>query len=380
MADTEVKEAAQRRRTRLEDLLIVDADVHVHDTPRALLPYCDEPWSAALDNIKDSHENYLDIPGFSPGTTVYQPSWPTGHEKVRMVHTPEEMREQLGEIHVDVGVLFPDNLLKLPVVAHPEYAAALARAYNRWITEYWCRPGNGLLGCLCACPQEPEDAANEIRRYADHPGVVGVYLPCAGVDPLWGNKRYEPIYQAAEDADLPVLLHSVTVVHPSFPCNASGYATDLARHATSHTFSIMANVVDIVTMGVPVRHPRLRIGVTEAGVSWLPFLMLRLDKEYLEKRREVPWLADRPSRYLKDFYVVTQPIEEPENLRDLATIIDLYDGWDRTMFATDWPHHDFDHPMKLYQVPMSDEARRKLFAENAMRFFQIDASGRRVRP
>ena len=50
---------------------------------------------------------------------------------------------------------------------------------------------------------------------------------------------------------------------------------------------MMANLVDMVTMGVR-SVTRARIAVTEAGISWVPFLMNRLDKEYLERRREVP--------------------------------------------------------------------------------------------
>ena len=47
------------------------------------------------------------------------------------------------------------------------------------------------------------------------------------------------------------------------------------------------------------------------------------------------------------------------------------------MFASDWPHHDFDHPMKVDQIPMTDEQRRKLFGENALELFKIDSAGRR---
>ena len=33
----------QARRTPLSDLLILDSDVHVHESPGALAPYCDGP-------------------------------------------------------------------------------------------------------------------------------------------------------------------------------------------------------------------------------------------------------------------------------------------------------------------------------------------------
>jgi predicted TIM-barrel fold metal-dependent hydrolase len=140
----------------------------------------------------------------------------------------------------------------------------------------------------------------------------------------------------------------------------------------------MANIVHMITNGVCVRYPDLRIAVTEAGVSWVPFLMWKLDKEYLERRRDVPFLEERPSHYLKKWFFATQPIEEPENPRELATLMELYDGENNTIFASDWPHHDFDHPMKVHQIPLSNEARRKVFGENALRLFKIDAEGNRL--
>jgi predicted TIM-barrel fold metal-dependent hydrolase len=336
------------------------------------------PWRKALENVADVDEYYLDIPGFSPGTAALEAKFPSGHEAQRMVLTPGQMREELDEIHVDIGILFPDHLLKLPVISQVEYAAALARAYNAWLVDKWCLPDQGLLGCVVACPHDPEDAAKEIRRYAKEPGVVGVYLPCAGLERLWGHRQYDPIYEAAQEADLPVLLHSVTVIHPVFPFNTQGFETEFGRHICSHTFSIMANLVHMMTTGVPVRYPDLRVAVTEAGISWVPFLMQRMDKEYLERRREVPFLTEKPSHYLKKMYFATQPVEEPDDLGDLVTLMDLYDGEDNTIFASDWPHHDFDHPLKVHQIPFSNEVRRKVFGENALRLFNIDAQGRRL--
>ncbi len=373
-----MEETVTGRRDRLEDILVVDCDVHVHESPGELAPYCDMPWRKALENVADVEEYYLDIPGFSPGMTWYEARFPSGHEGRRMVHTAGQMREELDGIQVDIGVLFPDHLLKIAMITQADYAAALARAYNAWLLEKWCSQEKGLLGCVIACPQDPESAAEEIRRYAKEPGMVGVYLPCAGLDPLWGHRRYDPIYEAAQETDLPVLLHSVTVVHPVFPFNLHVFETEFGRHICGHTFSIMANLVHMISAGVPVRYPDLRVALTEVGISWVPFLMNRMDKEYLERRREIPILQERPSHYMKRFYYATQPVEEPENLRDLVTLMELYDGEDRTIFASDWPHHDFDHPSKVHQIPFTNEVRRKVFGENALRLFKIDEAGNRL--
>ena len=126
------EEPQQAGREPLPELLIVDTDVHVHESPGALEPYCDMPWRVALDNIRDAREWYLDIPAFSPGVSdgSYQAKFPTAHEGARMVWDQDQMRAELDEIHTDLAVLFPDHLLKLPVLTQTEYAAALARAYN----------------------------------------------------------------------------------------------------------------------------------------------------------------------------------------------------------------------------------------------------------
>jgi predicted TIM-barrel fold metal-dependent hydrolase len=376
---TAIDEEKTGRRQRLEEIFIVDCDVHVHDTPGELIEYCEMPWRKALETIKDVPERYLDIPGFAPGESAggYQAKWPTGHDGLRTVTDKAQMREELSALHVDVGILFPDNLLKIAVLTQPPYAVALARAYNAWLVDKWCSPDEGLLGCIVAVPQDPLETAKEIERYAANPGIAGVYLPCAGVDPLWGHRSYDPIYRAAEDAGLPVLLHSVTITHPVFPFNNHGFDNELARHALSHTFSIMANLTSMITTGVPVRFPALRVGAFEAGVSWVPFLMYRLDKEYIERRRDVPFLEERPSHYLRQYFYATQPIEEPADPRDLAKVIELYGGATNTVFASDWPHHDFDHPMKLHQVPLGEAVHRQIFGENALRLFDLDAGGRR---
>ena len=84
---------------------------------------------------------------------------------------------------------------------------------------------------------------------------------------------------------------------------------------------------------------------------------MRLDKEYSERRRDVPLLTERPSHYLQRMFFATQPIEEPEHLADMATLMGLFDGENNVVFASDWPHHDFDHPDKVLQIPLSDEAQ-----------------------
>ena len=40
-------------------------------------------------------------------------------------------------------------------------------------------------------------------------------------------------------------------------------------------------------------------------------------------------------------------------------------GWDRLLFATDYPHWDSDDPRYAFKCRMSDEEKRAIFAGNA---------------
>ena len=231
----------------------------------------------------------------------------------------------------------------------------------------------GLYGAVVAAPHDPEDAAREIRRYGALDEFVGVYLPTAGVNPLWGSRRYTPIFEAAAEMRLPVMLHSVGLIHAAFPFNVEQFRTILFRHPIQHEFALMANMFSMLEAALPVRFPELRVVFTEGGFSWVPFTMWRLDKEYHEYRSLAPLLEHPPSHYIRQFYYATQPIEEPERPQDLVTMLDMFDGADQVMFASDWPHHDFDHPRQVLNMPFPADVKRKIMGENALALFGIEA-------
>jgi uncharacterized protein len=364
-------------RLKVKDVIVVDADVHVSDTPAALAPYCAAPWRASLEALAAGPQRYLDIPGYAPNLKLDPPI--PGAPAPRGVRSDREMRDQLSALSVDVAVLFPDNFLQFAPIPHIEYATELSHAYNRWLLEEWLRREPGLYGALLACPQNPDDSAKEITKYAQEERIVAVYLPTAGVNPLWGHRKYDAILAAAEAANLPVLLHSVTVISPAFPCQLDQFENHFARQTLSHAFAMMANLVSLMHSGAPARYPNLRIGFTEAGVAWVPYMMWRMDRYWHEYRRMVPFLERRPSEYMRErMWFSTQPLEVSDDPNDLVRTIQLYHGEDRTLFASDWPHHDFDHPRTIMQLPMADDLKRKILGENALALFNIPCPAAKI--
>lgn len=194
------------------------------------------------------------------------------------------------------------------------------------------------------------------------------------VNPFYGHRRYDPVFEAAQETGLPIFFHSVACIHPTFPFNMQGFGTLFSTHVMAHPFSCIANLLSMLETGVPVRFPNLRIAFVEAGIGWVPWIMMRIDKEYNERRRDMPFYQERPSEYIKKMFFSTQPIEEPSNLRDLATLMSLFDGENSVIFSSDWPHHDFDHPSKVLQIPLSEEGKRKILGNNALRLLNLEVA------
>jgi predicted TIM-barrel fold metal-dependent hydrolase len=200
-----------------------------------------------------------------------------------------------------------------------------------------------------------------------------VYLPTSWVNPLWGHRKYDPIFAAAEAMELPVSLHSVTLVSPAFPCQLDQFENHFGRQVLSHSFAMMSNLTSMIHTGVPARDPKLRVVFTEAGVGWVPYFMWRLDRYFREYRRFVPFLEHPPSTYVRErFWFATQPVEEPETPAHLVETIRHYDpDGTRTLYASDWPHHDFDHPRAIRNLPMSEEMKRRILGGNAIELFKL---------
>lgn len=369
--DVSPGEATATPRETLAELFVLDADVHVHEDPAELAEYADPPWDVGLREIAKVPERYLDLPGISP-RAEYRVPFPGGSNRRQIAASAAEMRQGLDALHVDQAVLFPDHLLSLAMVRDPAFATALARAYNRWLHERWLTEERSLKGALVIAPQNPKAGAEDIRRHAGESEFACVYLPASGLKILYGDEMYDPVYRAAAEAGLPVVIHSVEAIYPAFPFQLEQFRTSLAVHALAHPLSMVANLVSMLETAVPVRFPELKIGFMEAGTGWVPFIANRLDKEYIERRREVPLLQERPSRTMRRFFYGTQPIEEPERRADVVALFELFDGENQAMFASDWPHHDFDHPQHVFALPFSPESRRKIMGLNAARFFGIE--------
>src|SRR5579863_6836277 len=50
----------------LDDVFVVDVDVHAHETPNEVAPFVEPAWRKAVDNAAKIPRRYLDVPGYAP--------------------------------------------------------------------------------------------------------------------------------------------------------------------------------------------------------------------------------------------------------------------------------------------------------------------------
>jgi hypothetical protein len=107
--------------------------------------------------------------------------------------------------------------------------------------------------------------------------------------------------------------------------------------------------------------------VIECGIAWLPGLLWRLDANYKALRKETPWVKRLPSEYARDHIrLSTQPMENPTNKEHLWAVLEAIDGKHTLMFASDYPHWDFDDPTRL---PIPPDWREHIFRLNAYQVY-----------
>jgi hypothetical protein len=91
----------------------------------------------------------------------------------------------------------------------------------------------------------------------------------------------------------------------------------------------------------------------------------RLDSLWTQFKDEVPHLKRPPSEYIRDhFWFTTQPADEPEKAEHLRQVFDWI-GWDKILFASDYPHWDYDDPAHALPIKMTEQQKRGIFLENA---------------
>jgi predicted TIM-barrel fold metal-dependent hydrolase len=356
--------AAVRRTGGDASLRIVDCDIH--ERPRAmrdLVPY-----------LEPQFRRYITEAG-------YVPEFPRPHRQLtaggvdRSDAKPtdggpggsdtELLRTQLlDECGVEFGILcgWLDLNASGTAPSWVEFKTALMSAYNDWIIDRWLPSDDRLAASIHLNAHDPAGAVREIERLASHPRMVQAIMYVG--QHAFGDPYYHPIYETVQRHGLVLAMH-----HTANAQTALGWGRYYIEWSTCIPQVIQCQLASLVYNGVLEKFPQLKLIMVEAGFTWVPSFLWRMDQRYRELRAEVPWLRRLPSQMVREqVRFTTQPMDEL-TVKQLLQIFEQMESDELICFSTDYPHWDFDSPFSALPVGLPEELKRKIFRDNALHWY-----------
>ncbi|MBV1687683.1 amidohydrolase [Novosphingobium sp. G106] len=241
----------------------------------------------------------------------------------------------------------------------------------------------GRINCMGTLPYWDKDIMNkEMRRIADM-GLKGITLPdrpervdsSSGyvgpdgkISPFWAE-----VFQTCNDTGIPLNFH----LNASLDANSAiwdnlGFDQKLPIHALLHHVGCAATMSNFMVSGILDAYPKLKIGLIESGMGWVPFWLEAMEHQLDEFRTaQNRGLKMRPKEYFKQHFWVSYWFEDYAPKHMLEEI-----GFDRVMFETDYPHPTSLYPGvqdKLVETlgAYDYETRKRVLERNAAELYNL---------
>ncbi|HEV8014862.1 MAG TPA: amidohydrolase family protein [Stellaceae bacterium] len=367
------EQAIQRR---YEDFFVADIDGHHYETGSfaQICEYIEDPVMRAQakyqgmggGGIASSRGGYQELGG---RVTRYagrrkEKTPPTIHRDIALT------KRWMDAIGIDVVCLFPTPMLSLGLTPRVDVEVAMARAYNRWLCEEVLAQEPRIRSSLYLPLNDPEATYKVVKDFAGKKGVIGFTIVSPHYKAVYDN-AYVKTYALLEEMGLPLVFHGAFAWGEDQSislCNRF-----LAVHALGFSWFNILHCTNWLVNGMPERFPKLKVAWVESGLAWIPFLMQRLDNEWMMRSSEVPLLKKRPSDYMREMFYSTQPMEMVNNREALELTFKMISAETQLMYASDYPHWDMDLPSTIYDLPfLAEQGKRNILGGNAKRFFNLE--------
>ena len=332
----------------------IDCDIHpAVPSMDALLPYLDGHWADAVQERGIGLMQLASYPPNIPFTT--RADWRSnGRPPCTVAQLRTDLLDRFQLRHAICNPLFG---AQLPF--SEDMGAAFARAVNRWMAATLLDHDPRLRAAILVAPQNPELAAREIERCAADPRFVQVLLLAMGDTPL-GRRSHWPIYEAATRHNLPIGIHAGSSFR--HPVTSIGWPSYYYEDYGDQPQGFQGQLASLVCEGAFTKFPTLRVVLIESGVTWLPAFLWRLTKLWKGIRSEIPWVDQPPDDIVRAHVRLTaQPFDAPRDPATVARILDHIGSDDMLLFASDYPHWQFDGDAAL-----PPGLPRKILVENAL--------------
>jgi 2,3-dihydroxybenzoate decarboxylase len=199
-----------------------------------------------------------------------------GEQYMRLKDLGALRLKEMDEAGIDIQVLShgAPSTQKLPADSAP----AIARRVNDRLQAVVSKNPQRFAAFAALPTAVPEAAADEFERTAAL-GFKGAMLHGLAGGVFLDDKRFWPIYQRAEQLDLPVYLHPSLPQADVMRIYYQDYAKDfpmITRATWGYTVETATLALRLVLSGVFEKYPKLNIILGHLGET-LPFLVWRVD-------------------------------------------------------------------------------------------------------
>lgn len=225
----------------------------------------------------------------------------------------------------------------LSIESDPRNLEALAMVYeiyNEWIAEFCLNTNDRFKGLACITGTSPEIASRQLRRAVDI-GLRGAELDVSSViQPIY-HRDWDTLWATAEECSMPITFHTIGM--PFRQPNESEWETYRwvcsGLEYTMFQLSGAEFLTSIILSGACERYPDFKFVLGECGVSWIPYVLSRMDEEYDNFASRIG-LSLKPSQYwTRQGYTTFQ---NEALTKEVISIV----GADNILWGSDYPHPD----------------------------------------
>ncbi len=268
----------------------------------------------------------------------------------------------------------------LVALGDEQLATAIFQIYNDACRDRMVMSGGRINGMATLPYWDKKLMDAEMRRIIDM-GIKGVVLPDrperlsegylgqdGKINPFW-----ETVFDLCNESGTPLTFHlNSSLDAESVMWDNLGFDQKLPISALIHNIGCAATMLNFMVSGLFDRFDKLKVGLIESGIGWVPFMLEAMDHQLKEFRtRENRGFKLSSSEYFKKHFWVSFWFEDfaPKHMLDAI-------GADRILFETDYPHPTSLYPGvqdKLVDVLKDHDAptRKLILQDNASKLFNL---------
>ena len=345
---------------------VIDADVHVTPPPTFWAEYLSPKFRGSAPTVEtDSEFDYIVFEGERRKVNLMQSQ--AGREAKQYKNSgklsdmraggwmPKQRLDDMNRDGIDKGVLFGGGPLQ---TGDLDLYLDSFDAFNRWQADF-CADSDGRMFAAAFLPMVDVPTTIKMMRAAKQRGDVAVNLPAfpqslskfTKKDSIWqamtgditGNRQYrdpefDPLWAAAVELDMAITFHLGARV--SRFKDKINFLPDIVMGKPA-----MLEIPGIMIYGgVFDRFPKLRIGLIESGVGWIPWACEYMDRTWRMQRHWTECNIKHAPSYYFDQNVYASFISDR-----IGVELRHKSGGKNIMWSSDYPHSEttFPHSHKV---------------------------------